>query len=182
MENIPVKWPMLMLVIGGVLLPPARAHDPGSAAIGCGAFGWDVTRELALMRTPATPVSAGTDSATTASIVTNRHYTVTLPPQEQARFAMSPARPSRDATPRGGSLRFTVGSDGRYRISITSRHWIDVIADGRPVDSAGHQGAGDCALVHKIVEFELRAGAALVLQLSGSADQAVDLAITASPG
>jgi len=64
---------------------------------------------------------------------------------------------TRDAAPRGGSLQFSVVTPGRYRISITSRHWIGVIAQGK-------------------------AGAPLVLQLSGSADQVVGLAITPAAG
>jgi hypothetical protein len=62
-------------------------------------------------------------------------------------------------------------------VSLTSRHWIDLIDGDAMVASRRHFGPG-CALVHKIVEFELPAERQIVLQLSGRDDVTVGLAIT----
>jgi hypothetical protein len=65
-----------------------------------------------------------------------------------------------------------------YRISITSGHWIDVIEGDQFVKSKDFQGSRGCARPHKIVEFDLAGQKDLLLQLSGSTDASVTLAIT----
>ena len=80
---------------------------------------------------------------------------------------------------RGGAFLFEVPATGRYRVSISSRHWIDVVDDKTVIESVGHLGPG-CELVHKVVEFDLPAGRPLTLQLSGHDDAMIGLTITAS--
>jgi hypothetical protein len=165
-------------------LHPACAQEPVPAATGCAAFHWNVAHELTVMRATAIPVNAQEkDGKSAAPLLPDKHYVVNLPPQGEAHFAVPPAREARDPAPHGGSLRFAVPAAGRYRISITSAHWIDVIANGKSIDSLDHEGHADCELLHKVVEFELPAGQALVMQLSGRAESQVGLAITRlSPG
>jgi hypothetical protein len=158
------------------------AAATGAAASGCDAFSWNVDHELAVMREPARKVLAQPDAGNPAAAITvGHHYEVTLRPQAEVNFAMPPARPARDPAPQGGSLGFVVETAGRYRISITSRHWIDVVAGGKVIDSIGHQGSAGCELLHKVVEFDLPAGMPLTLQLSGRAERELGLAITQSP-
>jgi hypothetical protein len=163
------------------LLIAARsvAHDPTEDE--CGAASSDVSLELAVMRSPAISVTAvpGKDSPV-PELALDKHYAINLIPQGDLAFRVKPGRASRSELSRGGILRFTVPAAARYRISITSQHWIDVI-DGRSVvASAAHHGP-DCELLHKIVEFDLPAGRPLTLQLSGRDDAIVGLAITLSP-
>jgi hypothetical protein len=162
----------------------ACAAEPGSATNGCAAFQWNIARELAVMRAPAIPVIASAnDGGSAAPLSLERHYLVSLPPQGEVRFAVPPARAARDPAPRGGSVSFAVAAAGRYRVAITSAHWIDMIAAGKAIDSVDHQGHADCELLHKVVEFELPANQPLILQLSGGAQAEVGLAITkVSPG
>ncbi len=49
---------------------------------------------------------------------------------------------------------------------------------GKALESVAHRGHTGCALLHKVVEFDLPAGRQLVLQLSGAADGKVGLVIT----
>jgi hypothetical protein len=155
----------------------ALSHDPPPGD--CGAFSADVTHELAVMRQP--PVS------TTASVATDRaprlspgkHYAVNLIAQREVRFAAKPGRSSRGNNPRGGVFQFEVAKAGLYRVSITSRHWVDVVDGKTALPSVDHQGPG-CDLLHKVVEFDLPAGRAFTLQLSGRDDAIVGLAITAA--
>jgi len=173
--------------IAGVLVlialsPLCGAAEPKDAATGCAAFTWNVVRELEVMRSRSTAVIAAANVADPeAKVELGRHYSVILRPQAEVRFALPPARAARDAAPRAGLLAFEVHTAGRYRIVIDSRHWIDVIANGRTIDSSDHQGAGGCESIHKIVEFELPAKTPLTLQLSGREDDSIGLAITPSP-
>jgi hypothetical protein len=162
-----------------VLLPAVAALGHSDAAKGCTAFSWDMTREFEVMGRPAKAVEAlEIGGPNSARLLLDEHYSLALPPEDRARFAMAPARAARGSAPRGGSAAFTVAKSGRYRVSISSRHWIDVIADGKALESLDHQGNSQCELVRKAVEFEMPADRQLTLQLSGQDDAVVGLAIT----
>ncbi|WHZ22205.1 MAG: hypothetical protein OJF47_001317 [Nitrospira sp.] len=78
-----------------------------------------------------------------------------------------------------GLLELTVPSDGVYRISSSSRTWIDIlereqaVARARPTHRL-HR----CGHVHKSVEFPLKKGSAYWLEVSGSESPVISLIIT----
>ena len=174
-RSIMVSCAALLAVLLGA---PALPHDPPTD--GCGTFSRDVVNELAVMRSAAIPITAETGSESFPRLALDKHYAISLIAQDQFRFVAKPGRPSRSSEPRGGAFRFEVPATGRYRVSITSRHWIDVISRESAIDSVDHHGPG-CDLVHKVVEFDLNAGQMFTLQLSGQDDAIIGLAITASP-
>ena len=155
------------------------AHEPPSE--GCAVFSQDLSYELKLMRGTAVPANAVTgENRALPRLQLDTYYAVSLAPQELARFAAKPGQASRAASLRGGAFQFEVPKAGRYRVSISSRHWIDVVDAQTVIDSVAHFGPG-CELVHKVVEFDLPTGRPLTLQLSGHDDAMVGLTITASP-
>jgi len=155
---------------------PALPHEPPPG--GCGSFSTDVARELALMRQPPIAMTASSAGDRAPQLSPGKHYAVSLIAQAQVRFGANPGRASRAQSPRGGVLRFEVAEAGVYRVSITSRHWIDVLDGETVIPSVNHHGPG-CDLLHKIVEFDLVAGRPFTLQLSGQDDAIVGLAISA---
>ncbi|HEU5137384.1 MAG TPA: hypothetical protein VFU13_19735 [Steroidobacteraceae bacterium] len=155
------------------------AHDPKAES--CDASSPAVALELAVLRSPAIPVTAVSgEEVQLPVLVLDKHYAINLIAQSKVVFRVKPARAARDDSSRGGVLRFAVPAAGRYRISITSQHWIDVLDGKSAVTSAAHHGPG-CELLHKIVEFDLPAARPLTLQLSGRDDAIIGLAITLSP-
>ena len=76
-------------------------------------------------------------------------------------------------------LSFSTGKSGRYRVSLTSSHWIDLLNGATVIDSKGHEGRGGCELLHKVVEFESPANTAITLQLSGNDAAVVGIIVTA---
>jgi hypothetical protein len=78
-----------------------------------------------------------------------------------------------------GVLELTVPYDGIYRISASSRTWIDVldsetaVARVRPTHRL-HR----CGHVHKSVEFSLKKGGSYWLEVSGSESPVISLMIT----
>lgn len=169
------RWVTLlaMMVATGV-----AAHEP--ARDGCGALSRDVVHELSVMRSPAISMTAEAGNARRPRLALDEHYALNLIAQDQMRFAAKPGRATRAASPRGGAFQFEVPATGRYRISITSRHWVDVVDGVTVVESAEHFGPG-CDVLHKIVEFDLTAGRTFTLQISGQDDAIIGLAITATP-
>ncbi len=59
--------------------------------------------------------------------------------------------------------------------------WFDVIARGVSVPSKDFQGRAGCSTPHKVVEFELPAGALLTLQASGAVNASARVAVTRAP-
>ena len=94
-------------------------------------------------------------------------------------FAAGPAKLNGAPSSQAGLVRFRVKKAGRYRVSITSGHWVDVVDGAQLVPSVDFQGHVGCERPRKIVEYELPAGRDLTLQLSGSSDSPVVVAITA---
>jgi len=169
---------LLAAMFAAWIAPGAGAHEPEPD--GCRALAHDVVHELAVMRSPAISLTAEASVDRHPSLDLDKHYAVNLLAQNQLRFAAKPGRATRAASPRGGAFQFEVPVTGRYRISITSRHWIDVVDGQKIVESADHFGPA-CDVLHKVVEFDLSAGRKLTLQLSGQDDAIIGLAITASP-
>ena len=161
------------------IAPVAMTHEP--AAEGCSALSRDLAHELSIMRGAAVPaIATAVSRGALPRLELDIYYAVSLVPQETMRLAAKPGRAAKSPSLRAGIFQFTVPAAGRYRVSISSRHWIDVVDGANVIDSVDHFGPG-CELVHKVVEFELPAGRPLTLQLSGHDDAIVGLAITPSP-
>ena len=162
--------------------PPLMAQQPAvnPDAGGCPAFTWNLTREFAAMRTPAMLLPASADpKVNPVRLKEGQHVTATLVPQGSVSFAAPPAHQRKPDNAMAGLLFFKSGAAGHYRISLSSHHWIDVLDDGKTIDSVSHEGHGGCELLHKAVEFELPANRDLVIQLSGDDAATVDIVVTA---
>jgi hypothetical protein len=169
-------------ILWGLLAFGLSAHAAQAAeASACAGFKWDVSHEVALMQGAAQPVDAGTQpGGSVPELKLDTLYAVELADESAVKFAAAPGKSGPAAGARAGLVQFRVRRAGRYRISITSRHWMDVVARGNLVESVDYQGHTGCERPRKIVEFDLPADTPLVLQFSGSDDQTVTLAITAA--
>jgi hypothetical protein len=157
------------------------AHvTPAADAAACTGFKWDVSHEVALMQGAAQPlVAAGKPGNGVPQVKVDVLYSIKLSPQADVRFAATPGKQSHAADAQAGLAQFRVTSAGRYRVSITSSHWIDIVSDGELVPAVDYQGHADCERPRKLVEFDLPADKPLILQFSGATDQFVAFAITA---
>jgi hypothetical protein len=168
---------MRILAAAWILLAgPVAADD----ADGCTKFSWDVSHELAVMKQPAQGVTAALGTTDVPALQTEHLYEVKLSPQGTVSYLLPPDKAARDDSAQGGLVQFRVPTAGVYRVSLSSGHWIDVVAGGKFVRSRDFQGSRGCERPHKIVEFELSADSPLTLQLSGAAANSVLLAITAA--
>ena len=152
---------------------PARAQH---TAEGCTTFTWNLAREFAALRSASIAVAAADGS--TPTLEPGKHYSATLAPQETVSFRATPARARKIEKAMAGVFQLRSGKAGRYRIALSSRHWIDVLDGGKTIDSVAHEGRSGCDLLHKVVEFELPADRKLTLQLSGAEAKSVDVVIT----
>ena len=164
----------LLIVVG---LPPAIADQPTD----CKGYRGDVSHELDLLGQPAASLNAGRDTKTIAHVDIDKHYAVKLVPQSSLKLAAKVDKAAADPAAHGGLLAFRTGEAGRYRVSLSTAHWIDVVDAGNLVVSLDFQGQRDCAKLRKVVELELTGKREFVLQLSGATDESVGLAITRAP-
>src|SRR5262245_12221079 len=126
--------PMLALITAAA---PLKAHESGE----CGAFTWDVSRELGAMRAHARETAAASHAAANLDhLAEGVHYTTSLQPQGDVRFVAPPGKKARAEKPTAGLLFFRTQHAGRYRISLSSRHWIDVVDGAHSIESRDHQG------------------------------------------
>jgi hypothetical protein len=163
------------------LLASFMCQGAGAADVdGCTRFKWDVSRELAVMKeTPQAIIAATHPGAHVPQLNVGTLYFLKLTDQARVTFVAGPAKVNGASGASAGLVQFRVKKAGRYRVSITSGHWVDVVDGAQLVPSVDFQGHVGCERPRKIVEFELPAQRPLTLQFSGSSDPEVIMAITA---
>jgi hypothetical protein len=181
-----VRKLIVRLLLAGVFLDawglPATVDQPPGAADTdpCTRFTWDVSRERAALpqtaRTVGAAVKPGVD---VPQIEPGTLYEVKLADQGTVAFLAKPGKPAREHGASAGLVRFRVATAGRYRVSISSSHWIDILDGTQLLRSSDFQGQHGCQRPHKIVEYDLPTGRDLTLQFSGSTDAQVLVVITA---
>ncbi|MEG6509386.1 hypothetical protein V6C03_10425 [Methyloligella sp. 2.7D] len=76
-----------------------------------------------------------------------------------------------------GTVRFAAPeSPGLYQVTISSGGWIELVQDGKAIESSDHSGAPHCRGVKKSVRFEVEAKPVL-LQLTGVVAPRINVAI-----
>jgi len=175
---------LAFLVIAIASIAPSRADSPD----GCDGVPDELQAPLAALRKPAIAIAAHTNiQAAGMPLALDEHYLVTLTPQNQVAFIVLPTRPARGEHPHGGILYFDVEESGRYRFSLDTGHWIDVIDSGdslldgksaRHIESVAHVDGDECTLLHKSVAFDLQAGITYRVHLSGRDAARVNIVVT----
>jgi hypothetical protein len=176
MSRMPAFKFLAYALLAAFLFQIASAADGD----GCTHFKWDVSRELAVMkRTPQAITAAVKPGAEVPQLNVGTLYSLKLTDQALVTFAAGPAKANGAPRAQAGLVRLRVKKAGRYRVSITSGHWVDVVDGAQLVPSVDFQGHVGCERPRKIVAFDLPAERTLTLQFSGSSDPEVVVAITA---
>jgi hypothetical protein len=137
---------------------------------GCAAFKWPVAREQALFAAaPATQPGAtlAVGAAADLSLVPIDEVTFKIPPEH------TPA-----AGTFGAAAEVVIPPAGAIQISLSEEAWIDVVQDGRAVQSVDFSGVKTCPGIRKSVRFKLSAGPAII-QLSGAKKAGLKVAVLA---
>lgn len=166
---------LLTIAIAALLCNCALGAEPDP----CTRFTWDVSHEAALMRQSAqVAAAASAPAAKLPQLQLDKLYELRLAKQSDVRFAVAPARAATSDDARAGLVQFRTGEAGRYRIALSTRHWIDVVDGATVIESREFQSAAGCERPHKVVEFDLPAKRSLTLQLSRAPDAAVAITVT----
>ena len=140
---------------------------PLHAGESCSDFKWDVSRERALFHATATAINGSTETKTAVRVEWGHLYEISLLPQKDLKLAAQTGKPSHDVDHvYGGLVLIRVEQAGRYRIALDTSAWVDVIVDGKILDSVDHTGSHDCNAPHKVVVFDLPSHGDLILQFT----------------
>ena len=112
---------------------------------------------------------ASADKATDlskAEIAPGKAVTAHLHPTKEVAFVTQPEKPGGSIS-RGGMLSLKIDQAGTYRVSIGSGAWLDVLKDGKVLDSVAHNPGPACTGIRKTVDFALQPGR-YVVQISAN--------------
>lgn len=157
------------------IAPPLAARPPEE----CRTITWDVSRELDLLASAATPVVLGARREDAPEVVPGRVYEATLLPQSTVASSAAP-RPT-EAGGHAGIARIRVDAPGRHRVSASGLYRIDVVVDGERRPALAFQGSPACPFLRKIVEFDLPAGRDFYLELTDVSALRTRFVVTVAP-
>lgn len=149
----------------------ALAQEP----VGCDKFKWPLDKERATLSGSDLPkVASGSRVNWAIPFAT----AVTLVPLAEVKLPVAPERvPKSNDTFAGFIQAPSPGKLGIYKITLSSAGWIDVVQDGRKVQSITSTGVRGCDGVRKSVKFDL-AAAPFVVQISGIEANTIGLVIS----
>ncbi len=171
---------MVMASASAPAFAAQHAGAPASASV-CGGFKWDIADVVALFSTQAEVVKAGTDPATTPIAAASRLLALDLPVQDAVQFAAPVGKVMLADGAHAGMLRFTPPASGAWLVALDQGAWIDVVADGKRVESVDFSGSEACRAPRKTVLYHLQAGVPYVVQFSAVEGPRMQVVIAPGP-
>lgn len=162
-----------------LVLAAALLAAPGFAAAeepaGCGAFRWPIERERAALAEASKPVVPDG-----GALRYDAALTLELAPFTETSLPHTPER-SPKVTPSfaGHFILATPSKPGRYKVTLASEGWVDVIDNGAFLHPVGFSGALGCEGARKSVKFDLPARPVDV-QFSNVKDARIAVMVTAA--
>jgi hypothetical protein len=102
--------------------------------------------------------------------------TIRLSPQRDLVYPIAPPLTQPPAN-HGAILSIDIDEPGRYHVALGARGWIELVRDGRPVASVGHDHGKPGSGIAKIVDFDLTPGH-YIIALSGMTDGEADVTVS----
>ncbi|HWJ68635.1 MAG TPA: homogentisate 1,2-dioxygenase [Sphingobium sp.] len=169
---------MALLLLSLALAAAAPAPTPTQAS--CPAVSPALPAELAPW-TAAQPLAAAmrVEALGTARLALGTAKDLALGQTGQVHYALRPERPGGSVS-HGGMAQFMVARAGIYRVAMSNAAWLDVVANGKSLESVGHGHGPDCSGIRKMVDFQLVPGD-YVLQIAGSGTSDVRVLVTGVP-
>lgn len=156
-----------------VILVLAATRALAQAPVGCDKFKWPLDRERTLLENPS-QLSSGAEMARPLAMA----VTVALVPLANAKLPVTPSRPPKVADSYAGFINApALSKPGTYRVTLSAPAWIDVIQNGRALQSTAFSSVRGCTGMAKSVKFELGA-ASFSIELTGSAAHEISFVVT----
>jgi molybdate transport system substrate-binding protein len=141
----------------------------------CSGFRFDVSKELKVFESKPREIAV-TTSAT--AIDMNQLYSVKLADQSKVSFATTPGKSTVADGSFAGVLKVTSPKAQTIRVTANEAAWLDVLSGNKLIESTRHTGSGNCTVLRKVVEFNVAPDKPVTIQVSGSTEQKIKLAVT----
>ena len=158
-----MRAPLLVAFVLLGAVPAWAAEEPS----GCDKFKWNIDRERAALTAPDRVKLASTG------------MTLALLAPAEAKLPSPPERAPKDGTFAGFASIKSAPKAGIYTVSLSAGGWVDLVQDGHFLKPNAFSGATDCGGIRKTMKYEI-AASPLVLQVSGTREDAVSVAILPS--
>jgi hypothetical protein len=155
---------------------PVLAQTPPA----CAAMDASLTGEFTGW-TSKTDITAATASKalSKAELTVGKAANVALPSTADVKYATQPEKPGGSVS-HGGMVAFRIAEAGTYRVALGSGAWIDVLKNGKAIESTAHGHGPECSTIRKVVDFPLTPGR-YVLQISANADAQIGVMVARRP-
>lgn len=159
---------------------PSAGQQEGAARHDCPATPAPLPAELASWAA-RTPLAAGTrvDRLRHATLMVGQAVDAALVHTSEVKYPIRPEQPGGSVS-YGGIFAFTIAQTGTYRVALGSGAWIDVVKDGKAIESTAHGHGPDCSTVRKMVDFPLTPGS-YTLQIAANGQAELPLLVTRVP-
>ncbi len=167
-----MRAPLLLALVLFGMAPAYAAEEPS----GCDKFKWGIERERAALTAPdRVKLASGGELAALPSPA----MTLALRAPADARLPSPPERAPKQGTFAGFATFKSAPKAGIYTISLSAGGWVDLVQDGHALKPKAFSGATDCDGIRKTMKYEI-AASPFVLQVSGTREDSVSIAILAS--
>lgn len=171
----------LLLATAGVLiagsLAPATSQEAASKSEdACNQFIWPLETERAWFRSQdVIPLKSGDTFATPPN---DKAISLRLRPATSIELPAPPTNTPKaeDAERFAGFVSFKNIPEGHYQVAISDHGWLDVVQDGKALESTGHTGSPKCSDLRKSVRFEMAPGP-FAVQVYGARGDTIRIAI-----
>ena len=159
------------------LAAPAAAQE---AEPTCPADAKPIPAHLASWTHP-TPLTAAASAADAgkAALKVGRAVDAALPSTGDVKFSLRPEKPGGSVS-HGGLFSVDIGKAGTYTVALSTGAWIDVVRDGKALESSAHGRGPACTTLRKMVQFPLQPGRYLI-QISANAEPKIGIMVSANP-
>ena len=159
---------------------PAAVHAEDAQAPACAAVPAPLPTELASWPDRA-PLDAArrADRIGEATLTVGKAVDAVLARTADVKYVLRPEKPGGSVS-YGGLFAFTAEQTGTFRVALGSGAWIDVVKDGKAVESTAHGHGPDCTGVRKMVDFPLEPGS-YILQIAANGQAQLPLLVTRLP-
>ncbi|MGE3262962.1 MAG: hypothetical protein AB7K68_14370 [Bacteriovoracia bacterium] len=168
-----INFFLLFLVVSSTAFSMEKAQHRAFREMkgGCDRFQVPLQAEFAAWEKTAQVVQAAEATESAPALPIGNRIDLALSEQKKVKLAVQPQKVfATKAKTYGGLAKFSVPNDGKYRVSLGGKIWVDLVEEegGKIVPASHFEMQTGCKKIFKVVEFSLRAGVNYLVQISSN--------------
>lgn len=173
---------LLALAVAGLAMgmgmgAPAGAEEMApQPRVDCSVARYALASDLAAWGQQSPAVAAKTKRGLKAAVLAvGKAVRADLAPTGDVKYVLRPEKPGGPGS-YGGLFALDIVEAGDYRVALGAGAWIDMVRDGKAVESVGHAHGPDCSGIRKMVDFALTPGR-YILQIAASGEPGIGVLV-----